>query len=111
MRSLHGETVRGVAVDAESRCAHYDTDRDVVAFRFACCESYFSCVRCHVEVTDHDPEPWPRSRFDEPAVLCGRCGARLTPHAYLNADYRCPDCDGAFNPGCAAHLHHYLDGY
>lgn len=76
--------LRGVDVDPETRCAHWDAPVDVVALRFGCCEAYYPCDACHDAVTDHEPEPWPRARFDEPAVLCGGCGATLTATAYLD---------------------------
>lgn len=104
------ELVRGVEIDGDTRCAHYDTDRDVVALRFGCCETYFSCHRCHAALTDHEALPWPRDRFDEPAVRCGVCGAAMTPPTYLGADHACPACDAPFNPGCANHAHLYFEG-
>jgi uncharacterized CHY-type Zn-finger protein len=106
---MSDQPVRGVDVDHETRCAHYRTDRDVVAFRFACCEEYFPCFRCHEETTSHDAVPWPRARFDEPSVLCGVCGTALTVPDYLEADYSCPACDAAFNPGCANHAELYFE--
>lgn len=102
-------SVRGVGVGPETRCEHYHTDRDVVAFEFACCERYYPCFRCHEAVADHDAIPWPRERFDEPSVLCGVCNAELTVPEYLEADYRCPSCDAAFNPGCGAHAELYFE--
>ncbi|ELZ08646.1 zinc finger CHY domain protein [Halovivax asiaticus JCM 14624] len=109
MKSVHGVPVCGVDLDAETRCAHYDSDRDVVALRFGCCDSYYACHACHEAVTDHEAQVWPRSRFDEAAVLCGVCGATLTPGAYFDAANRCPACDAAFNPGCRAHRDRYFE--
>lgn len=110
MTSIAGEpTVRGVDVDPETRCAHYDAPRDVIALRFGCCEAFYPCFRCHDAVADHEPEPWPRDRFDEPAVLCGVCGTTLTVHDYLDADHACPACDAAFNPGCETHHDRYFE--
>ncbi|WP_254863314.1 CHY zinc finger protein [Halovivax gelatinilyticus] len=109
MRLVHGVRVRGVDVDDETRCRHYDGPSDVVAMRFGCCESFYPCHRCHDERTDHDGQPWPRDRFDEPAVLFGVCGSTLTPPAYFDADHRCPDCGVEFNPGCAAHRSIYFE--
>jgi len=74
----HDHLVVGVAVDDETRCAHYHSDRDVVAIQFPCCETYYPCFRCHERCVDHDAERWPRGRFDEPAVLCGACGETLS---------------------------------
>ena len=110
MRYVHGVPVSGVDVDPETRCAHYRGDRDVVALRFGCCETYFPCFRCHDAVADHEREPWPRARFDEPAVLCGVCGTELTAEAYLDLDeHECPRCGAAFNPGCVDHAHLYFE--
>ncbi|ACM57175.1 CHY zinc finger protein [Halorubrum lacusprofundi] len=131
--------LRGVAVDPETRCAHWDDPVDVVALRFGCCEAYYPCDACHDAATDHEAEPWPRDRFDEPAVLCGVCGATLTAREYLDGDGKaqrasgsegqspsgnraspgdsqgkpdddaCPRCDAAFNPGCRAHRDRYFE--
>ena len=101
--------LRGVDVDDETRCAHYDSTLDVVAFRFPCCECYYPCFRCHEATVDHAARPWPRDRFDEPSVLCGSCRTALTVREYLAADDRCPDCDAPFNPGCADHYHLYFE--
>ena len=114
--------LRGVAVDPETRCAHWDSAVDVVALRFGCCEAYYPCDACHDAATDHEADPWPRDRFDEPAVLCGACGATLTPREYLGGealrasgsrakpdDDACPRCDAAFNPGCRAHRDRYFE--
>ncbi|MFC7096082.1 CHY zinc finger protein [Halobaculum marinum] len=107
---VHGTTVRGVNVGPETRCAHYAGPTDVIALRFGCCGDFFPCAACHDAVADHGAEPWPRDRFDDPAVLCGGCGARLSVHAYLDADFACPECATAFNPGCAAHYDRYFEG-
>ena len=110
MRRVHGLPVYGVDVDPETRCAHYHTERDVVALKFGCCEAYYPCFRCHNAVADHDLEPWPRARFDDPAVLCGVCGTELTVEAYLEADHECPHCEAPFNPGCGDHAPRYFEG-
>ncbi|WP_311170685.1 CHY zinc finger protein [Halobellus ordinarius] len=101
--------LRGVAVDPETRCSHWDDDVDVVALRFGCCETFSPCDACHTETADHDPEPWPRDRFDEPAVLCGVCGSTLTAGRYLDGDDACPECGAAFNPGCRRHRDRYFE--
>lgn len=105
---VHGHEVRGVAVDAETRCAHYGTDRDVVAIAFPCCGTFYPCFRCHEEVADHDAEVWPIERREEPAVLCGACGATLAVQEYVAVD-ACPDCTRRFNPACADHYHQYFE--
>ena len=109
-RDIHGTAARGVNIGPETRCVHYDRPTDVIALRFGCCEEFFSCAECHDAVAGHEPKPWPRDRFDEPAVLCGACGAMLSVEEYLDAAFACPACDAAFNPGCAAHYDRYFEG-
>lgn len=107
--TVGGRTVRGVGLDPETRCAHYASERDVVSIRFACCDAYYPCFRCHAAVTDHDPEQVPSEAFDDPGVLCGVCGAALSVRSYLDCDHECPACGAAFNPGCAAHHGRYFE--
>jgi uncharacterized CHY-type Zn-finger protein len=101
--------LRGVAVDTETRCAHWDDEVDVVALRFGCCGEFSPCHACHVETADHEPEPWPRERFDEPTVLCGVCGTTLSARTYLDGDDACPNCGAGFNPGCRRHRDRYFE--
>ncbi|WP_128477342.1 CHY zinc finger protein [Halorussus pelagicus] len=107
-REIHEQPVLGVEVGPETRCAHYDTDRDVVALRFACCEAYFPCFRCHDAETDHETERL-SVESELSAVLCGVCGAELTPREFVDGEHRCPDCGTAFNPGCADHYERYFE--
>jgi uncharacterized CHY-type Zn-finger protein len=100
--------LRGVRVDAATRCVHYDGPRDVVAIRFACCDLYYPCFRCHRAVADHDPARWPKARRREAAVLCGACRRTMSAARYLAGAPTCPHCGAAFNPGCAAHHDRYF---
>lgn len=101
--------LRGVGVDPETRCAHWDAAVDVVALRFGCCDTYYPCFVCHGTAADHPAEPWPRDRFDEPAVLCGCCGATMSAREYLDCDDACPRCGASFNPGCRRHRDRYFE--
>ncbi|MDT0631503.1 CHY zinc finger protein [Rubrivirga sp. S365] len=101
--------LRGVSVDAQTRCAHYDGPTDVVALRAGCCGVYHPCHACHDETADHASRPWPRARFSEPSVLCGACGTTMTAPAYLASGHECPACGAPFNPGCAAHRDLYIE--
>jgi len=103
------EPLRGVDVDPETRCAHYDGRVDVIALRCAACLAYYPCAACHDAVCSHPLEPWPRERVDDPAVLCGVCDRTITALAYLDGDDRCPHCGAAFNPGCRAHRDRYFE--
>lgn len=104
------DPVRGVAVDARTRCRHYGSERDVVAVRFPCCGEYYACYECHAERADHDAERWPADAREERAVLCGACGTELTIRAYLDSGHTCPECGSAFDPGCANHYPLYFEG-
>ena len=101
--------LRGVDVDPETRCAHWDAAVDVVALRFGCCGTYYPCFACHEAAADHPAEPWPRDRFDEPAAVCGSCGSALSAREYLDCDDGCPRCGVAFNPGCRRHRDRYFE--
>ena len=101
--------LRGVRVDSETRCDHWDDPVDVIALRFGCCETYHPCDACHDAATDHGAVPWPRERFDEPAVLCGACRTTLTAREYLDGENACPACGAAFNPGCRTHRDRYFE--
>ena len=94
--------VRGAVVDAQTRCVHYRGPLDVIAIRFACCDRWYPCLRCHEEEADHGIRAWPVSARSERAVLCGVCGHTMTIESYLDAD-ACPQCAAGFNPGCALH--------
>lgn len=101
--------LRGVAVDPETRCAHYESPVDVVALRYGCCETYYPCHQCHDAVADHEPAVWPRARFAEAAVLCGGCRETITAARYLAAPEDCPHCGRQFNPGCQQHHDQYFE--
>lgn len=110
--NVSGHEVRGVGVDEQTRCAHYDTDRDVVAIRFPCCDAFYPCFRCHEAVADHPATRWPADSREAGAVLCGRCGITHAIGAYLALDPEtpaCPACGAAFNPGCADHHDRYVE--
>lgn len=108
MRIVHGEQIYGEDVDRQTRCAHYHSELDIIAIKFNCCGKWYPCFECHAAAADHAAQVWPREKFDEPAVLCGSCGYQLTVRQYLDCQSRCPECEAAFNPGCAKHYHLYF---
>jgi uncharacterized CHY-type Zn-finger protein len=101
--------VRGVALDAETRCAHYRSALDIIAIRMRCCGVYYACRECHDELAGHAPQVWPKADWDQPAVLCGACGLELSVHGYLACESQCPACQAPFNPGCSNHHHLYFE--
>ena len=109
MKIIHGAEINGVDVDSQTRCAHYNSNVDIIAIKFKCCEQWFPCFECHAKFTKHPPEVWAVSQYDTPAVLCGGCGHQLSVAEYLGCDSVCPKCRRAFNPGCASHRHLYFE--
>lgn len=108
MIRVGGHVVRGATVDAQTRCAHYRSELDVVALRFHCCDEWYPCARCHDEAVAHERTVWPASMPDAVVALCGCCGGTLAV-----AEYRmlagCPSCGAAFNPRCESHHHLYFE--
>src|SRR5262245_40641317 len=109
MRLVHGVEVLGVDVDAETRCAHWNSERDIIAIKFKCCERWYPCFECHTSFADHAAAVWAVNERYVPAVLCGACGHQMLIAEYLNCDSTCPACRAAFNPGCAKHHHLYFE--
>ena len=75
--SIHGIPVCGVAIDAQTRCAHYHSELDRIAIKFKCCQAYYACYQCHEAAADHAAQVWPRREFTEQAILCGACGEAM----------------------------------
>ena len=107
--SISHPEVRGIGLDAQTRCAHYRTPLDIIAIRMKCCGVYYACKDCHEALADHPIEVWRRSEWDQRAVLCGACGSELRIWEYLQSGYRCPACGAEFNPGCRKHYHLYFE--
>ena len=110
MRLIHGEEINGVNVDAQTRCAHYNSELDIIAIKFKCCRRWFPCYECHQECADHVAETWPADEWNEVAILCGMCGNKQPIADYFEGNSICPACSANFNPGCAKHYHLYFGG-
>jgi uncharacterized CHY-type Zn-finger protein len=102
--------VRGVDLDAQTRCVHWRSALDVIAIRMKCCGEYYACKDCHDALAGHVIEVRPRSEWDLPAVLCGVCGLEMTARQYMACGNQCPGCEAQFNPGCRNHYHFYFEG-
>jgi uncharacterized CHY-type Zn-finger protein len=100
--------VRGIDLDAQTRCVHYKTELDIVAIKMRCCGVYYACKECHKALADHALEVWPQSEWDRPAVLCGACHYEMAIREYMTSGYRCPHCQAQFNPGCRNHHQFYF---
>jgi len=101
--------VRGVGVTERNQCAHYHSERDIVAIRFKCCATFYACIQCHQEIADHEPVVWGKDERETPAILCGNCDSLLSIAEYFACKSSCPVCGAAFNPGCAEHRHFYFE--
>ena len=106
---IHNVNVAGIGVDDRTRCAHYHSERDIIAMKFKCCGEWFPCFECHAELAAHAPQVWPRTEFDVKVVLCGGCGHQLSVREYLDCVSTCPNCSRQFNPGCASHYELYFE--
>jgi uncharacterized CHY-type Zn-finger protein len=104
-----GIEVLGVNVQADTRCEHYRSGRDIIAIRFKCCQVYYPCYECHVQVAGHLAQKWPATEFDRKAILCGGCGYELTISEYMRCGAVCPECRAEFNPNCELHYHLYFE--
>ncbi|MBM7839726.1 putative CHY-type Zn-finger protein [Alkalihalobacillus xiaoxiensis] len=99
--------VFGAKVDEQTRCIHYHSERDVVAIKFACCQTFYPCYKCH---QDHCSKPltrWQKDQFEQKAILCGSCQELLSINEYMQVS-SCPACDHPFNPNCSAHFSYYF---
>jgi uncharacterized CHY-type Zn-finger protein len=109
MRPERNTEVRGVEVDAETRCVHWRSREDIVAIKMACCGEYWSCKDCHAALAGHAIAVWPRAEWDARAVLCGACRVEMTIREYMECESRCPACGAAFNPMCRGHWQFYFE--
>lgn len=105
----HSLPIKGIDVDAETRCSHYHSEIDRIAIKFYCCGEYFPCFECHQAVGCGHHQVWPKEESAQKAVLCGSCGYELTIEEYLQCESSCPNCSAAFNPGCSLHKHLYFE--
>lgn len=100
--------VHGLSLDAQTRCAHWASARDIVAIKMKCCGVYYACKDCHAALAGHALEQWPEGEWNTRAILCGACGRELTIRDYLDCEDACPACGAAFNPGCRHHHRFYF---
>lgn len=109
MSSRKNIQVQGDTIDNETRCTHYHTEKDIVAIKFPCCDTYYSCYYCHENNEDHTSQRWRKDQFEEKAVLCGHCDYEMSITEYLTSHAHCPSCGVSFNPSCAHHHQLYFD--
>ncbi|PYZ91678.1 hypothetical protein CR194_18795 [Salipaludibacillus keqinensis] len=105
---IHNIEVRGKPIDSETRCEHYQSEKDRIAIKFNCCNTYYPCIRCHEETAEHPVTRWEEHEFGEKAILCGACGEEITIKEYLQVESHCPCCRAKWNPNCSLHQHYYF---
>lgn len=102
--------IKGLDLDAQTRCRHWHSGLDIIAIKFACCNEFYACFDCHEALAGHPPLKWSKDVFkNEKAIYCGACHTLLTIDQYLNAGSNCPNCAASFNPRCSLHWHLYFD--
>nr|WP_318153097.1 CHY zinc finger protein [Metabacillus arenae] len=106
---MNGIQVYGETVDEQTRCVHYHTEKDIIAIKFYCCKTYYPCYQCHEQSAGHSIKVWPKTEFNEKAILCGVCKHELTINQYFQSHSVCPYCHSSFNPGCNRHKHLYFE--
>ena len=109
LRNQDLPVVRGINVDAQTRCVHFNKPVDIIAIKMKCCGVYYACKDCHAALADHEIEVWPQADWGQKAILCGACGSELTIGEYLACGNRCPVCKAEFNPACRHHYHYYFE--
>jgi len=101
--------VHGRGVNARTQCAHYHSERDIIAIKHKCCGTFYACIECHNELAGHAPVVWKKTERNTEAILCGNCRSTLSISEYLACESSCPLCQAAFNPGCANHYPLYFE--
>ncbi|SMN22341.1 similar to Saccharomyces cerevisiae YKL084W HOT13 Zinc-binding mitochondrial intermembrane space (IMS) protein involved in a disulfide relay system for IMS import of cysteine-containing proteins [Maudiozyma saulgeensis] len=102
--------VVGKLVDDQTRCVHWNSPLDVMAIKFKCCQTFYSCYECHQEMTNHDPIVYDLNIKKEaitPTILCGKCQNEMTFEEYSKG-IKCTNCLTNFNPGCKLHYDIYF---
>jgi uncharacterized CHY-type Zn-finger protein len=45
--------VRGINLDFQTRCAHYNSPLDIIAIKMKCCGLHYACKACHDALADN----------------------------------------------------------
>jgi uncharacterized CHY-type Zn-finger protein len=102
--------IKGKTVDSAGRCEHWHSELDIIAIKFACCESFYACFECHKEKAEHPAQRWPKAKFStEKAIMCGVCKHEMTIQTYQESGSQCPGCGAPFNPRCSLHWPLYFE--
>ena len=100
--------IRGSLTDHKGRCIHYNSDVDIVSYRFPNDPHYYPCFQCYEAIHGHFPRNKYNISSEEHAVLCGACKQTIAINEYVQVNH-CPHCHHQFNPGCHDHFHLYFN--
>ena len=105
--------VHGVGLERHtaSRCAHWQSELDVLALLAPCCSKFYACASCHDACEEHALVPWADDTpLETKALLCGVCQSRIAIIDYMDPSRPsvCPACSAGFNPGCKTHWNIYF---
>lgn len=109
MTKQNPDVVHGRDVTKRTQCVHYHSERDIIAIKHKCCDTFYACIQCHNELAGHPPQVWDKAERQTKAILCGSCHSKISIADYLACANTCPQCQAAFNPGCANHYHLYFE--
>lgn len=98
---------KGINVDKEGRCAHYNKFEDIVSYQFPNDNAFYPCHKCYEVIHHHLPKQKYTLDSEYEAVLCGHCNTTIPVNKYIGSD-ECPRCNHPFNPGCKNHYHLYF---
>ncbi|CCF57388.1 hypothetical protein KAFR_0C03970 [Kazachstania africana CBS 2517] len=100
------QEIFGKPIDNETRCVHWNSENDIIAIKFKCCNKFYPCFQCHEETTDHELEKFNREDDSVKTILCGHCHNEMTFNEYKLL--HCKFCQSQFNPYCKLHYDHYF---
>ncbi|SCU94390.1 LAFA_0F21550g1_1 [Lachancea sp. 'fantastica'] len=108
---------KGLLIDNQSRCVHWNSQLDVVCFKLKCCQHYYACHSCHDALESHPVQKYNISQDPSShVVLCGVCRNTMSFNQYRSKtasirdqSLQCPFCCASFNPNCKLHYSIYFD--
>jgi len=107
MVAMEDTIIYGETIDADGRCVHWHSMRDIIANKCATCQKFYACHMCHLAKENHEFGRFSASTENK-IVMCGVCGHQFTYGRYENIS-ACDNCQAPFNPGCSLHKHLYVN--
>ncbi len=95
--------IYGDLIDEETRCLHYQGEKDVIALKCYACRRYYPCYHCHDKYETHAYAAYPVYLRADKVVFCGVCKEELRIADYRAGGSSCFSCHADFNPNCRLH--------